>query len=283
MEALVQIVDYLVSFFGKSTVTVGLFVFPPLIIALKILSGRTKSFRDYLPTKGLLYSFGNNLVLMLINVAVWVTILAGVQAVLNTFWQDIFGLVRPKVFAELPFLAQFILLLFLLDFKNYWSHRLLHRPWMWGIHSLHHSDEHMNFSTAFRVHGLEFLQMTLVAVIFVGWMDLPVTAFGAAVLTRTWYSMYIHSRLPFDHGRFRRVLISPNYHRWHHADDSAVYGKNLGDMFPIWDIIFKTHYDPGTCDIPQGVSDAPSDVIRAQVFPVIYLGRLFRKRKLKSS
>jgi len=280
MEAFAQIFEYLISFFGKSSVTVGLFVFPPLIIALKILSGRTKSFRDYLPTKGLLFSFGNNLLVMLINVVFWVAILAGVQAVLNTFWQDTFGLVRPKVFSELPFLAQFVLLLILLDLTNYWSHRLLHRPWMWGIHSLHHSDTHMNYSTAFRVHGLEFLQMTLVAVIFVGWMDLPVTAFGAAALTRIWYGMYVHSRLPFDHGRFRKILVSPNYHRWHHADDPAVYGKNLGDMFPIWDLVFGTHYDPGTCNIPQGVSDAPNDVIRGQVFPVIYLGRLFKSRKI---
>ncbi len=150
---------------------------------------------------------------------------------------------------------------------------------MWGIHSLHHSDEEMNFSTSFRVHGLELVQMKLVTVVIIGWLSLPAAAFAIAIFLRGWYGLYIHSRLPFDHGVFRKILISPNYHRWHHADDPAVYGKNLGDMFPIWDIAFGTHYDPGTCNIPQGVSDAPKDIIRAQWFPVVYLVRLLKGRK----
>jgi len=54
-------------------------------------------------------------------------------------------------------------------------------------------------------------------------------------------------------------------------------------MFPIWDLAFGTHYDPGTCDIPQGVSDAPKDIIRAQWFPVTYLVRKFRRQKVSET
>lgn len=108
---------------------------------------------------------------------------------------------------------------------------------------------------------------------------LAAAGLAVAVFLRSWYGLYVHSRLPFDHGRFRKVFVSPNYHRWHHADDPSVYGKNLGDMFAIWDLAFGTHYDPGTCNIPQGVSDAPKDIFRAQYFPVTYLVRLFKGAK----
>jgi len=99
---------------------------------------------------------------------------------------------------------------------------------------MHHSDDDMNFSTVFRVHGLEMVQMKLVGVAITGWLSLPVEALAVAVVFRSWYGLYVHSKLPFDHGRLRKIFVSPNYHRWHHADDPAVYGKNLrAQYFPV--------------------------------------------------
>jgi len=235
----------------------GLLIFPPLLYLVKRLSGTSKGWSDFMPSGEDLYSYRNNFMLVMLN-------------------KDTFGMTRLDPFRSWPLAAQVLVMLVILDFTNYWSHRLLHRPWMWGIHSLHHSDEHMNFSTNFRVHGLEMVQMKMVVVVITGWLSLPAAALAIAVFLRGWYGLYVHSRLPFDHGRLRKVFVSPNYHRWHHADDPAVYGKNLSDMFVIWDLAFGTHYDPGKCDIPQGVSDAPKDIFRAQYFPVTYLVRKFK-------
>lgn len=273
------------SFFETFTsipkIVSGLLVFPPLILLVKWKMGRSKGWSDLKPKEKDLYSYRNNFLQAMFNALVLTGVYSVFDQYLMTFWEDTFGITRLDPFGQWPMIFQIIALLFILDFTNYWSHRLLHRPWMWGIHSLHHSDEDMNFSTSHRVHPLELVQMKLVMVVIVGWLSLPIAAFAIAALTRSWYGLYVHSRFHFDHGRFRKVLASPNYHRWHHADDPAVYGKNLCDMFPIWDLAFGTHYDPGTCNIPQGVSDAPKDIFRGQIFPVVYLVRLFKRRKIK--
>ena len=256
----------------------GLLVFPPLLYFMKRWAGQSKGLSDLKPSGDDLYSYRNNFMVAMFNVYTWTALFVVFDKYLINFWEDTFGMSRLDPFGSWPLIAQALVLLVILDFTNYWSHRLLHRPWMWGIHSLHHSDEKMNFSTNFRVHGLEMVQMKLVVVVITGWLSLPGTALAIALFLRSWYGLYVHSRLPFDHGRLRKVFVSPNYHRWHHADDPSVYGKNLGDMFVFWDLAFGTHYDPGRCNIPQGVSDAPKDIFRAQYFPVVYLVRKFKAR-----
>ena len=254
----------------------GLLIFPPLLYLVKRLSGVRVGWSHFKPSAEDLYSYRSNFMLAIFNVFTWTALFVVFDKYLINFWEDTFDMTRLTPFETWPLIFKIIVSLLILDFTNYWSHRLLHRPWVWGVHSLHHSDENMNFSTVFRVHGLEMVQMKLVGVAVMGWLSLPIEALAVAGFSREWYGLYVHSKLPFDHGRFRKILVSPNYHRWHHADDPAVYGKNLGDMFPIWDLAFGTHYDPGRCNIPQGVSDAPKDIFRAQYFPVTYLVRKFK-------
>ena len=48
-------------------------------------------------------------------------------------------------------LPTFLLLMLAQDFCYYWFHRASHRVhWFWAAHSVHHSSEQMNFTTAFR-------------------------------------------------------------------------------------------------------------------------------------
>ena len=276
MEIQALINEAIAEFNDVPQIITGLLVFPPLLYLMKRLSGTSKGLADFLPSSEILYSYRNNFMVAMFNVFTWTALFVVFDQYLINFWEDTFGITRVAPFESWPLIIKIGVTLLILDATNYWSHRLLHRPWMWGIHSMHHSDDDMNFSTVFRVHGLEMVQMKLVGVAITGWLSLPVEALAVAVVFRSWYGLYVHSKLPFDHGRLRKIFVSPNYHRWHHADDPAVYGKNLGDMFVIWDIMFGTHYDPGTCNIPQGVSDAPSDIFRAQYFPVVHLYRKYK-------
>jgi sterol desaturase/sphingolipid hydroxylase (fatty acid hydroxylase superfamily) len=58
-----------------------------------------------------------------------------------------------------------------------------------------------------------------------------------------------HGNLRFDHGWFKYVLISPQFHRYHHAiglgheapgKPGVLGGCNFGVLFPWWDMLFKT-------------------------------------------
>jgi sterol desaturase/sphingolipid hydroxylase (fatty acid hydroxylase superfamily) len=264
------------EFLSGRTLVVSGCVFACLWLARRLLEARAQKswgFARFFPDKGVLRSVFENFGLTFLNSILGAVFFVGLYAAINGFWTDVVGLTPPDLFAGWPFALIVLVLIVMMDFTNYWSHRLLHRPWMWSVHTLHHSDEHMNFSTSFRVHIIEVVQMKLVFMLLMGWMVLPVEALALASILRKWYSCYVHSGLAFDHGRVRKLLVSPNYHRWHHADDPAVYGKNLADMLPLWDLAFGTHHDPGRCNIPAGVSDAPDSVLQGQVYPLVYFWR----------
>ena len=269
------------------TVFKALYVFPPLMLAVRIWQTRDQqgvSLIDrIMPAPGTTRSIASNMVLSLINTFGWASVMVLFNAVLQDFWAETVGVTPPEPMADWWLPAQVLAIVVLFDFVNYWSHRLLHRPWMWGIHQLHHSDEHMNFSTSNRIHVLEAVQMNFVSIMMIGWFIVPAEALGIALVIRGWYGMYVHSRLPWDHGPLKRVLASPNYHDWHHCDDPAVYGKNLCDMFPVWDIAFGTYYNPGRCDKPLGVSDAPDDIIAGQIYPFLYWARLWKNHRARRS
>ena len=44
----------------------------------------------------------------------------------------------------------------LFDFVGYWTHRLAHEvPFMWRFHAVHHSPEHMDWVSGFRIHPFD--------------------------------------------------------------------------------------------------------------------------------
>lgn len=179
--------------------------------------------------------------------------------------------VLPEAFwtgIALPF--SLIAYLLATDFANYWSHRILHMRVFWGLHVLHHSDKHMNWSTSFRIHILEYLLMLVCAAFIIGWLQLPSEAAAIAVVIRMWYSKYVHCQLGWSHGRFKKILASPDYHRWHHANTPEAYGKNLCDIFPVWDIMFGTYYYPGPCEAELGVDNVPDNFFLQLVYPFRY-------------
>lgn len=54
-------------------------------------------------------------------------------------------------------LLQFVSIVVLLSFINYWLHRLLHSPILWEIHKVHHSAEDINVLLPYRNHPVDFM------------------------------------------------------------------------------------------------------------------------------
>ena len=72
-----------------------------------------------------------------------------------------------------------------------------------------------------------------------------------------------HGNLNFDHGWFKYVLISPRFHRYHHAiglgheapgKPGVLGGCNFGILFPWWDMMLGTAIFPKEMH-PTGVRD----------------------------
>jgi sterol desaturase/sphingolipid hydroxylase (fatty acid hydroxylase superfamily) len=123
-----------------------------------------------------------------------------------------------------------------MDAANWLAHYADHRldP-LWRFHALHHSQEELSVLTSFRAHPLMHTTGFLLATIPVVAL-MPARPIAPVVIT-----VYVcigtlqHANLRWTFGPVGRVLVSPAYHRLHHAPDTQ--GVNLGVVLTIWDVL----------------------------------------------
>lgn len=156
--------------------------------------------------------------------------------------------------------ASFLIYLVLLDFLDYWVHRAQHRlGWWWALHSLHHSQRQMTFWSDNRNHLLDdLIRDALLALVAVVIGVAPGQFVLLVVVSRVIQSVQ-HANLRWRWGGIaERVLVSPSFHRLHHAigygHDGPARGCNFAVLFPVWDLLFGTaDWRPGF--VPTGVAD----------------------------
>lgn len=176
--------------------------------------------------------------------------------------------IPTSVWQNLPTWVLVPIAIFAYDFANYWSHRLMHMRWLWPVHAIHHSDPDVTGLTAYRIHFLEVLIMLVSYTLLLSWLGFPQDVLGYSAAVLSLHVIYVHLDLDWDHGWLRHVVASPRFHRWHHADVPAAYGKNLANHFPVFDLVFGTYYVPGCCKATMGARDVPqNDLVRLLLFP----------------
>jgi sterol desaturase/sphingolipid hydroxylase (fatty acid hydroxylase superfamily) len=155
-----------------------------------------------------------------------------------------------------PF-ATFLVYMVVLDFAEYWRHRLQHRlPWWWALHSLHHDQRQMTLWSDDRNHLLDdVLAMmwsgTIAMLIGVAPGEFPLVLIGFRLI-----ESLSHTNVRLDFGRLGSLLlVGPRYHRTHHSIEHAeppydrARGCNFAVILPVWDVLFGT-WRPAT-DFPQ--------------------------------
>ena len=166
-------------------------------------------------------------------------------------WLRMHDIIPWKLEDALPVLNDSPLLslgayLLILDFVAYWLHRWQHRvSFWWALHSLHHSQRSMSFWTDNRNHLLDSLLIhgafALVALL----IGVPPAAFVTIVVATRVIESLAHANLKFSFGRIGNcLLVSPRYHRVHHAigtgHEGPYQGCNFAVLFPAWDMLFGT-------------------------------------------
>lgn len=133
----------------------------------------------------------------------------------------------------------------ILDFVAYWLHRFQHRfdAW-WALHSLHHSQRAMTFWTDDRNHLLDDLVVDGLFALVALAIGVPPMQFAMVlVATRIVESVsHLNARITFGPGEY--LLVSPRFHRVHHAiglgHEGGARGCNFAVLFPVWDHLFRT-------------------------------------------
>ena len=157
-------------------------------------------------------------------------------------------------------LVSFLIYLLLLDLVDYWMHRGQHRwRWWWALHAVHHSQRQMTFWSDNRNHLLDdILRDAILAAVAVMIGVAPGQFITLIVASRVLQSLQ-HANLRWRWGAVgERILVSPSFHRRHHAIGYGHEGKaggcNFAVLFPIWDVLFGTaDFRPGF--VPTGIRD----------------------------
>ncbi len=123
-----------------------------------------------------------------------------------------------------------------MDGANWLAHYADHRlgP-LWRFHALHHSQEELSVLTSFRAHPLMHTTGFVLATVPV--VALMPTRPMAPVLITIYVCIGTlqHANLRWTFGPAGRVIVSPAYHRLHHAPDTQ--RANLGVVLTIWDVL----------------------------------------------
>lgn len=159
---------------------------------------------------------------------------------------------------RLPFWAECVAALVLMDYTMYIWHVLTHRvPFLWRFHLVHHVDLDLDASTAIRFHFGELLAS-------VPWRSAQIFLIGLSPFTyAVWQAVFIgaiifhHSnvRLPFSVERHLvRWIVTPRMHGIHHSIVPEETNSNWSSGLAIWDRLHRTlHLDVRQHEITIGV------------------------------
>jgi sterol desaturase/sphingolipid hydroxylase (fatty acid hydroxylase superfamily) len=189
------------------------------------------------------------------------------------------GFVPPDLEMMVPALfghplVTFLFYALILDFADYWRHRLSHgfRAW-YALHALHHAQRQMSFWSDDRNHVLDDL-ISFMWFFAVGLLiGIPPLQFPLLILLLRFMESLSHANIRLSFGWLGdRLLISPRFHRRHHA--AAAAGRrscNYGAVFPFWDMMFGTaDFSPGY--LPTGDLKAPEALATGGYFAQQWAG-----------
>lgn len=160
--------------------------------------------------------------------------------------------------------VSFLIYLLVFDFLNYGLHRAQHRfEWWWALHAVHHSQRQMSKWSDNRNHLLDDVLIDAVFVLVARFIGVGPGQFVALTALTQLVQNLQHANLRLGFGPvFERVLVSPRFHRRHHAigigHESAGAGSlggcNFAVLFPVWDMLFDSaDFTPGFD--PTGIRD----------------------------
>jgi sterol desaturase/sphingolipid hydroxylase (fatty acid hydroxylase superfamily) len=189
---------------------------------------------------------GRNLLLGISNGLITALLFAGLWwAAADISAERGFGLLHR--FSWHPHIGTVIALL-LLDVWTYTWHRLNHRiPLLWRFHRVHHSDPHMDVTTASRFHAGEIVLSSILRIPLI--FLLGVSAWQLAL-----YEVLLFAVVQFHHAnvglgeKVDRVLswfiVTPFLHKVHHSHWQPETDSNYASLLSIWDRIFRTFRFP---------------------------------------
>lgn len=148
-------------------------------------------------------------------------------------------------FLDVSSWAQIIFGVLALDLFAYFAHVLLHKSWLgWQFHRVHHSENAVDVTTAFRQHPGETVWRIL-------WQLTAIVVFGIPLWVIIVYLILSGLNAELEHANIRLncrvdrllrlLIVTPNMHKVHHSRHQIETDSNYSNIFSIWDRLFGTY------------------------------------------
>jgi sterol desaturase/sphingolipid hydroxylase (fatty acid hydroxylase superfamily) len=178
---------------------------------------------------------------------------------------------------DLPFVVELLLAILVADLAQYWTHRAYHEvPWLWRLHAVHHSVRSMDWLAGSRQHAIEVvITRTLVlAPIYV--LGFSKEVIDIYILVVGFQAVFNHANVSVRLGPLSKLIVTPNFHHWHHSQDKEALDRNYAAHFAFLDHLFGTavkadrewpdHYGVKGDYMPAGF-------LKQQAFPFTWDGK----------
>lgn len=189
-----------------------------------------------------------------------------------------------------PFAVELAISLVILDMAMYWQHVASHHvPMLWKLHSVHHNDAELDFSSGIRFHPGEILFSLAFKMIII-------TLLGASVWSVLAFEILLNTSALVTHARFalpnrvdralRWILVTPAMHVIHHSQRPIETNTNYGFFLAIWDRIFRTYTDDAAEGFKIGLEETAAKMPHERLWRLLiwpFWGRTISEVVPKSS
>jgi sterol desaturase/sphingolipid hydroxylase (fatty acid hydroxylase superfamily) len=172
---------------------------------------------------------------------------------------------------HLPFLPQLLLCVLVADLAQYWTHRAYHEvPLLWRFHAVHHSVKTMDWLAGSRQHMLELIatRVCVLAPLYI--LGFSEAVMNGYILIVGFQAVFNHANVHLPWGPLKYLIVTPDFHHWHHASDEEAIDRNYAAHYAFLDHLFGTAVkSPKAFPVKYGVVGdyMPDGFVRQQLFP----------------
>ncbi len=131
------------------------------------------------------------------------------------------------------------------ELAYYTEHRISHRTGLfWAFHTVHHSSNHFNHTTAARGFYFDGLLKGIFALVG-ALAGIDPRVYIAVEIAKNIFGMWNHASYVGHLGWFEKWVMTPWNHKVHHANQPEYIDKNYGQVLLIWDRLLGTQVDYG--------------------------------------
>jgi sterol desaturase/sphingolipid hydroxylase (fatty acid hydroxylase superfamily) len=105
-------------------------------------------------------------------------------------------------------------------------------------------------------------------------LHLSPSAVAIFIAVSGWQGWLAHANVRLPYGPLRWLLVSPEFHHWHHSAERDAHDKNYAAIVASWDVLFGTVYLPeGRQPLRYGIEER---------IPGGWIGRFFHPFRRRS-